>query len=234
MATFGIIAEGITDQLIIKNILTGYLKDAGEEPFFTPVQPREAPPGSDPPPAGWTLVFKSIEAGDHRKALQFNDYVVIQIDTDVSQEKGFDVPWHDGGRELTAEELINRVTARLRDALGRDFCEAHGDRVIFAIAVHQIECWLLPLFFEDKQQKAEKITGCLDAANDARRKQNKLPLKKGDQKQPRVYEEVSREYARPRRLMKLYGLNPSLNVFIEGLDALLLRASAEGSSPEES
>lgn len=39
---------------------------------------------------------------------------------------------------------------------------------------------------------------------------------------------MSREYARPRRLMKLYGLNSSLKIFIERLDAMQIRSAVEG------
>ena len=39
MATFGIIAEGITDQYVIENILRGFFADAAEEPVVNYVQP---------------------------------------------------------------------------------------------------------------------------------------------------------------------------------------------------
>lgn len=234
MPSFGIIAEGVTDQIVLENILRGYLATDAEESRFRYLQPPDdTTQASQPAPGGWGPALNFLRDGGHQEVLSFIDYLVVHIDTDVSQEKAFDVPWREAERELSVEELVARVVDRLQEIMGREFCTAHGDRIIFAIAVHQIECWMLPLFFEDKRQKAQKITGCLDAVNDARRKQNKLPLKKGDHKQPRVYDEVSREYARPRSLMKLYGLNPSLKIFIEGLDAMKLRVPAEGSSPEQ-
>lgn len=217
MVTFGIIAEGITDQYVIENILRGFFADAAEEPVVNYVQPPldATARGGQPPPAGWTLVFRALADGEHRKALQFNDFLVIQVDTDVCEEKGFDVPRRENGRELSPDELAARVSARLRVCLGEDFCRAHGDKVIFAVAVHSTECWLLPLLYPDK--KAQKITGCLEAANQALRRANQKPLTSGDSKQIKAYDDASRPYARRRELKKHQGRNPSLAWFVRQL-----------------
>lgn len=234
MPTFGIIAEGITDQIVLENILCGYLGDQDEDPVVNYVQPPfdATSQGGGFAPGGWSLVFKSLEAGDHRKALQSNNYIVIQIDTDVSEEKGFDVSRREDGRELTLEELVDRVVSRLKKAMGLDFCTKYQDCIIFAVAVNQMECWLLPLFENDK---AEKITGCLKTMNDERSKRNKRPLsaqgQRGDRKEPRSYEDASRPYANRRTLMKVYARNPSLKLFIERLDAMNLRAAIPPSEP---
>ena len=53
---------------------------------MTPIQPPEPIPGEAKPPGGWTLVFRSLAQGDHLEALARNDYVVIHIDTDVSED----------------------------------------------------------------------------------------------------------------------------------------------------
>jgi hypothetical protein len=233
VATFGIIAEGITDQIVIESILRGYLGDQDDELVVNPVQPPldATAQGGGPPPAGWTLVFRSLRDGEHRKALQFNDYIIVHIDTDVCDDKGFDVPKNNQAGPLPVEALVERVTARLKKAMGDDFCVAHGHRVIFAIAVHQIECWLLPLFFENEDRKAEKIAGCLSAVDEQRRRQNKLLFTRGGGKEPRVYREVARDYARRKILMKHYHRNPSLKVFIEGLDAMRLDAQPSTVGP---
>ena len=80
---------------------------AEEEPVVNHVQPpRDArPKGSGPAPGGWTLVLRSLRAGDHRKALQLNDYVVVHIDTDVCEEPGYDVSRRAAdGRSLGPQE----------------------------------------------------------------------------------------------------------------------------------
>lgn len=125
MLTFGIIAEGNTDQKVIRSILFGYFGDEEEKPVVNLVQPPPHDPVAQrggPPPAGWTLVFRSLRDGEHRKALELNDYIVIHIDTDVCDEKGFDVPKNDHDGPLSPEALASCVASRLREAMGADFC----------------------------------------------------------------------------------------------------------------
>jgi hypothetical protein len=185
MATFGVVGEEITDQIVIENILLGYFSDEDEPPVRF-VQPPldETRQGSEPAHGGWSLVLQFLRQREHERALQFNDYLVIQIDTDVSEQKGYDIPWRDGGRELSPQELVDRMVAKLVQLIGEDFYARHRDRFVFAIAVHQIECWLLPILFTNN--KAGKITGCLEAADQELRRQNGIPLKRGDGKNPRA------------------------------------------------
>ena len=96
MLKFGVIAEGPTDQTVIENILLGYFEEQEDEPDIRYIQP---PRPLTETPAGWGLVFKSLERKDHEGALQYNDYLVIHIDTDVQEETGFDVPRRDGGKD---------------------------------------------------------------------------------------------------------------------------------------
>lgn len=215
MLTFGLITEGVTDRMVLENILRGYFSDEEEEPAFNPVQPPPPSPGTPHPPGGWTLVFQSLRRGDHRGALSYCDYLVIQIDTDVSQEPGFDVPWREEGRERTPEQLHARVRERLQRELGEDFLAAHGDRVLYAIAIHEIECWLLPLLYTDR--KAGKIVGCLSAANHALQLQARPPLSTGETKDPRAYREASRPYLKRKILLERRDHNPSLALFLAQL-----------------
>jgi hypothetical protein len=223
MATFGIIAEGLTDQYVIENLLRGFFESTGEAPVVNYVQPPLDATGrsGEPAPAGWTLVFRALAAGEHRKALQFNDYLVLQIDTDVCKEKGFDVPRREGARELSPEDLAERVAARLRAQMGEAFCETYKDKLLFAVAVDSTECWLLPLLYPGyPDSKARKITGCLQAANHALEKANRNPLSSAEHKHPRVYDEVSRPYARHKELQKHHHRNPSLACFLQQLEAV--------------
>ena len=80
MPTIGVIAEGPTDQTVIENILLGYFEESDDDTDIRFVQPSR-PLGEDP--GGWGLVFKSLERKDHEGALQFSDFLVIHIDTDV-------------------------------------------------------------------------------------------------------------------------------------------------------
>lgn len=237
MITFGVIGEGVTDYWVVRHIIVGYF---GEDAFVTGIQPpvrasgAERLPGAERPPGGWDLVFKSIAQGDHIEALARNDYVVIQIDTDVCEQKGYDVPRRDGGRELSVDELVTRVIEKLKGMMGGDSYSKHAGRFIFAIAVDSVECWLLPLLYSDG--RVAKVTGCLAAANEALRRSDEAPLsemgRRGVEKDLQAYKRVSRPYTKRKRLLELRDANPSLGHFVRQLDAI--SASALSSASTES
>ncbi len=218
MTTFGIIAEGVTDQIVIEGLLAGYFDDA-EELDVRYVQPPydDTDRGRAVGNAGWGMVFKQFETRAVLEALQFNEYLIVQVDTDVSEQVGFDVPRREGGRELTPEELVARVIARLRALLGADAFDPHERRLIFAVAVHQIECWLLPLYYSDNKRK--KTTGCLDAVNHARKLKNERPLATADgSKNAPSYRDAARGFLKRKALLAVCQHNPSLAAFVKALD----------------
>lgn len=226
MPSFGVIAEGQTDRVVIDNVLHGFFADQDDDPIVNPVQP----PASHGEHAGWNLVFACLERGDVVNALQWNDFVIIHIDTDVQDHAGFDVPRREGGRELITEERIANVIERLKRAIGAAACEQFGHRILFAIAVESIECWLLPLLYDDK--KAEKTTGCEDAANKVLRKANKDGLSGGGNKFPRSYDAVSRGFLKRKRLIEARVKNVSLDKFLQQLENLPL-GSSDPTTPDK-
>lgn len=144
----------------------------------------------------------------------FVDYLVIQIDTDVSEEPGFDVPHHGPDGPLSSDQLCNHVERKLCTWIG-DSC----DNFLLAVSVHSLECWLLPLL-EQKQNKQAKVTGCIDAANKVLRQKNEPLLSRGGKKQPLAYAQVSRAYRKKKTLNKLHTKNPSLSAFVSRLNTL--------------
>jgi hypothetical protein len=214
---------------VLENILRGYFS-AEDETVVNHVQPpRDAPSkGRVPAPGGWTLVLRSLRAGDHRKALQLNDYVVVHIDTDVCEEPGYDVSRRAAdGRPLLPEEIIEEVAKKLVEAMGADFFARNAARIVFAIAVDAIECWLLPLLYDGEAAKKAKTAGCLEAADGKLRRLDQPPLSTAGGKNLARYETVSRAYIKRRKLMEHRGENPSLDVFVKNLDALGAGAAAE-------
>ncbi len=215
MLTFGVISEGITDRVVLKNILAGYF---GHDAVVVAIQPPEGAPGEPPPAGGWGLVFESLRAGLHRQALDYCDYIVIHIDTDVSEQKGYDVPWRQEGRELSVEELVGKVADKLGILIGAEYYAAHRERFVFAIAVHAIECWLLPVHYPDN--RAAKIAGCLQAVNHALKLANHKLRLTDEEKDPRAYHEASRDFTKKKRLLQVHDKNPSLALFVRSLQAI--------------
>jgi hypothetical protein len=149
---------------------------------------------------------------------------VIHIDADVQEEPGFDVPRREGGNELSIPDRVNRIMARLSADIDAEFYQTNQHRIVFAVTVETIECWLLPLLYNNN--KATKTTGCLDAANHKLRKADNKGLSGPDgTKFPNAYEATSREYQKRKTLMKQLDKQPSLGLFIQQLDALQSRLS---------
>jgi hypothetical protein len=217
--TFGVIAEGPTDQTVIENILLGFFEDQEDEPDIRYIQP---PRPLTETPAGWGHVFKCLERKDHEGALQFNDYLIIHIDTDVQDEPGFDVPRREEGLELSVSDRVDRVIGRLKKDIDLGFYQANAHRILFAIAVDTIECWFLPLLHPNKKdaRKAAKIVGCLETANQTLRKADRDALSAGEKKFPPAYEKASSGYRKRETLIELHEKNPSLELFIKQLESL--------------
>jgi hypothetical protein len=214
--TFAGIVEGVTDKRVITNILAGYFNNPDIKIAW--LQPRDTIANTKEPPAGWTRVLKYCKSEQFKKAFQENEYVIVHIDTDVSPKENFDVSHYDkNGELLTTEQLIAKVVNKFKSLIGEDFYDQYADKIIFAIAVHSIECWLLPICLPDQK---EEIDDCLNLL-----KRDLLNFRAKDHK---YYQRISMEYANQNSLLKLYPENPSLKIFVEEL------AKRNISIPEES
>lgn len=222
MGDFAIIAEGVTDQLVLKNILIGLCSTDEDEPVINFEQPpdRWSPQGRHAP-GGWDLVRRYLKDGRYKQALQTNRYVVIHIDTDVSEDYG--VPKGDAGRE---QDLIPRVVAKFRELIDDEIWAAHGERFIFAIAVHAIECWLLPALFDTQKARMAKFVGCFQAADEQLQKLKRPALRRTDGpdgKNPDGYFRASLDYQKRRLLLRVCDANLSLGVFVREVERRNIR-----------
>jgi hypothetical protein len=212
MHDFALVTEGPTDHAILKNILLGYFKNQRE-----PAIHREHPDPQVEADGGWTLLLRYLRNKKFRQAFQLNRFLIIQVDTDISQESGFDVPHQDENGPLPVAGLVERVIERLRREIGEPDCTTYAGRFIFAIAVHQIECWVLPLWFSDAH--AEKIAGCIAALGGCPNLRERLTQKKfrwirAEEKDVRSYDEASRDYRKTQALHNQGRRNPSLALFL--------------------
>ncbi|CAD5977288.1 hypothetical protein PCC7805_04265 [Planktothrix agardhii] len=212
--TFGLITEGLTDQIVIENILSGHFDRNNLS--VHPLQPeRNKDNDNKSGHGGWTLVIKYCKSLDFQQAFQFNDYVIIQIDTDVLD--GYDgISYHDEKGVLSPEQLIEKVKEKFKSLIGEAFYSEHSRRIIFAIAVHSIECWLLPLYYEDNRQ--QKIVHCLKKLNRAINKKEGFTIDE-KAKNPEYYRDLSNAYSDNQTLTEHSPNNPSLNSFIEEIES---------------
>lgn len=153
MATFAIISEGKTDQVIIDRLIH---QTCGA--FFDKIAVRYARPMRDATDAktathgNWELVLEYCQHGIS-DALETNDFVVIQIDTDCGDHKNFGVQLTECGVERDWSQLVKSAEAIISAKIGQEILTANLERFIFAIAVHSSEAWLLTYFFGEKKTK---------------------------------------------------------------------------------
>lgn len=216
-ADFALVCEGMTDHAVLKNILNGFFKNQ-RAPRFTGRQPDADATGEAEWQqfGNWENVFRYLREGLHRDALEYNQYLVVQVDTDNSDHPNFGVEQQEGGQPLSVEVIVARVAAKLREIIGPEDCATYEGRVIFAICVRDLECWLLPLW--ESGNKVEKTTGCLGAVNIALARKDQPTINPEDKKVP-PYDNASKGYRKRATLLSEGPKNPSLRIFLEDLIA---------------
>ena len=232
LPTFGLITEGETDQHILKHILIGYFNDPD-------LVVRNLQPAADETDAeamsafgGWVNVFNYCQPEYLEGALKRNDFIVVQVDTDVSEQKGFDVGKLDkSGQRLPVSDLILKVIERFQEVFSQDFettfWEENKNRILFAVSVESIECWLLPLFYNDNTKSA--INSCLSKVNQYLIKNNEKPIPNNKNGAVPTYRKLSRQLMKNKVLKESYPQNPSFKIFIENELKIKIPQNTEGS-----
>ncbi|MUK63127.1 hypothetical protein GNP81_05350 [Aliivibrio fischeri] len=149
--SFGLVCEGPTDQITIENILCGFFDDDISD-VINKLQPGGASESNGE--GGWERVLTYLSSYKFRDSFLMNQYVVIQIDTDVCHMKGFDIPLVDeGGITLNdVSEIVLKVKDKLISQIDSgedDFFENNKDKIIFAISVHCLETWIFKHYNND-------------------------------------------------------------------------------------
>lgn len=225
MNAIAIASEGVTDYAVLKNILLGWFKGQDQEPVLNAVQPDPNANGESlwQQYGNWENVIRFLREKRYLDALDYAEYLIIQIDTDASEQPGFDVPQRENNEQLGPPAMVDRVAARLREIIGDVDLESFQERIIFAICVREIECWLLPLW---DIQKADKCQGCLRTVDRALARADQ-PILGTEPKVARRYDDASKEY-RKRKVLLSEGIkNPSLAVFLYELEKRDMKLSSD-------
>jgi len=209
MAKFGLVTEGITDQIVIENILYGFYKnydDLDEE-----IQPLQPPFDATNQKqlegefGGWEMLLEYLSQKRFRDDVLNSEYIIIQIDTDISEHVNFGVSQQNLSTEALIEKVIERLIAQIDSK--ETFYEEHKSKIIFAISVHSLECWILPIY---NSSKNEKVTGCFETLQ--RESKNIKVLKEYT-----AYDKLSKDFLKHKKLMKLVSKNSSFQIFINKL-----------------
>lgn len=213
MPVFGLIAEGPTDHAVLENILVGFFDDP--DLIVRPLQPLLDATDASERHGGWTQVLAYCQSIRFQDAFVQNDCLVVQIDTDRLSEKPFSLDLKQPVETLV-NQVIENMEAAIRNVFGDDFLHNYRTRLLFAVSVNEIECWLLPLFYTDKTASA--TNNCLYKLNKRLARQKERPInpenKNADSKR---YDQLSRAFCKPKNLSVASGKNPSFNIFINSL-----------------
>ena len=221
MKQFGLIGEGITDQIIIENILYAYFSDP--DLIVNPLQPlRDATNDAIATNYGnWYKVLEYCGSTVFQESFQNLDYVVVQIDSDVFLSG--EVP--ENYRNIISsadncETIIEKIKELLIQSIG-DFYHLNKEKIIFAISVHAIECWLLPIYYATEKAKAKKVTGCMDMLNRILQQQEGFYI---DAKNPKYYQNIAKRILKMKKkeFDSYATLNPSLSIFVSSMAHIIL------------
>ncbi len=215
---FALITEGPSEHRIIRCIIARCFKN--HDPEINQIQPKLVDGKQDyRSPGGWNEVLKYCERPEIDDILIENDYLVIQIDTDQSQTAPFSINHtHSGSVLKTPAELYKEVVEKLQSLISEKRWNRYSHRIFFAICIHTIECWLLPIYYSNDHTR--KTVNCLNKLNDALRRNNICIIpstNKNDGNGVRAYEIILRNWKRKQDIIKSAEHQYSLEKFIEQL-----------------
>lgn len=211
---FGLACEGVTDQITIENILCGYFKNLDDEEITHLQPPFDETDRKQKDFGGWQMLLAYLSTTRFRDDVLNNKFIVVQIDTDVSDEIGFDVSkFGDDNQPLTPEVLIANVIAKLVatiDSGEAGFYRRHSEKIIFSVSVHSLECWLYA-YHNKKTPSKPKLTGCFNALSYSLQKVEKTY---------RCYDELSRNFLKRKNIDLVATKDPSFRVFVQSLEKI--------------
>lgn len=205
---FAVIGEGKTDFKVIKNLLIGFFSDKNLP--ITRLLPK------DNEPVGWGNVLNYLSTQEFRDGVENNDYTIVQIDTKECAE------WNENliniGDDITRiEEFVASIKTILINKIGVDFYNENQNKILFAITIHEIECWLLP-FNTTTKAHVSKIVGCENAIEKIVSKRG-FSIHQKNYQDGKHYDDLSKDMKDHKILLKRGQLNPSLKLFLDILQA---------------
>jgi hypothetical protein len=217
MKTFALITEGITDQAILENILDGV---SGGTAFTRPLRPLRDETDlnrvAECEFSNWELVLEYLKSDAILDAIQTNDYVVIQIDTDQCEHTNFGVSLHDQGKMKNIQDIVDECKAKILSLLNPAFPPSEMFRLLCAIPVLSSECWLLSLVDSNHIHSEKLALSCENRlSNFLKRKNDSLT------KEYEKYLKISSNFRKLKTLNTVADKTPCLKMFLDAAVAIV-------------
>jgi len=210
----GIVSEGVSDFWVLRHIITRYLKD--QDLWVLPLNPKQTKDGKQDGPGGWGLVMKYLEDKEKKlivEALKEDfEYIVVQIDTDVCEEYGVRHDLTDIGA------FWQEVSVNLSNRLPEDFDKS---RLIFAICIDEIECWLIP-FVDTNKKDCQNTNRCVNIVNKSIKGKDLFidADNKNSDGAKGAYDYILKQKKKPKDIKECSVHNYGFTKFIEQLDKM--------------
>lgn len=208
----GIVCEGISDYRILKYITERYLRD--EDVFTIPLKPKETKQGAQDGFGSWQGVLDYIKGDDQMIVEAVREgcrYVIVHIDTDVRAQYGVPTDF------ASHEELHNNVKSMLLSQLHPEFDQ---NMLIFAIAIHETECWLIPFLTDDKKI-CGKAESCVNTMNRLLKGKGFIdPDNKNAEKVRPIYQNILKQKKKAKDIKAASRYNYGFAYFIDTLDRI--------------
>lgn len=206
MKLFGLACEGITDQVVLENILCGYFENLELGNEIAQLQPPFDETDQQRGEGGWRMLLKYLSSTNFRDDVLNTEFLILQIDTDISAEliENYD-------KATPVEILTSNVIAELVKNINQgeaDFYEQQARKIIFAISVHSLECWLVAHYSEQSE-----IDDCYDVLKTLINPKEIRVVKK-----PRNYEKLSKPFLEKQNIEAVAAKDYSFQLFIQSLE----------------
>ena len=209
----GIVSEGVSDYQILKHIVGRYLKEY--DPNVIALKPKITNQWKQQGYGTWQGVFEYIEGNDKLILEAVNEgceFVIIQIDTDVSNE-------YKVTNDLTdIDAFWSSVKEGLLQSVHSDF---PLDKLVFAICIQEIECWLIPFNKSVNEKECVNTNSCLNILNKHIRTLGTIDKdNKNSQQAQKLYQLILKEKRKPKEIADCARYNYGFRKFIEQLDEM--------------
>lgn len=207
---FGLACEGVTDQITLENILCGYFenKNLGED--ITELQPLFDETDQKQGNGGWPILINYLASTRFRDDVLNTEFLILQIDSDIADQ--LRVAHKDNlGNALSIDSVISNVRAKLIEHINlgaTHFYETHAPKILFAICVHSLECWLVA--HHGEQSATHDCFDVLKTVIDP----NIIRVTK----KQKNYDQLSKPFLQRKNIDAVVTKDPSFRAFIQALD----------------
>ena len=214
----GVVSEGVSDFFILKHIVERYLKD--RDVYTIPLKPKVSAQNKQVGYGTWQGVFEYIKGDDNlivEAVKEGCEYVVIQIDTDVCNSYGVE------NNPDNIQAFWNVVKNKLAESVHPNFPK---DRLIFAICIQEIECWLIP-FVSSVENECKNTYRCLNIVNKHIRTRGGIDKEnKNCNQAQQLYKFILNQKRKPKDIVDCAQYNFGFQKFVEQMNAISIHLNA--------